>query len=93
MNTRQGLHVVDTTRKFPRSLREAFPHDHRETAIETAPSFINKLQLWLEVFNKYRGFHGKRYAARIAFQIAFRAYGFDRVAAQEMAAIHVRPQP
>ena len=33
LHTREGLHRVDTTRSFPRTLREAFPSDFPTSAI------------------------------------------------------------
>lgn len=53
LNTRNGLHVIDTCRSYPRSLREAFPIDYRESAIGvTGPVVIRtRTPWWLRVWN------------------------------------------
>lgn len=46
MITRQGLSVIDTTRQYPRSMRDAFPLDFRESAIGISDPVIRLYTPW-----------------------------------------------
>ncbi len=61
--------------------RERALVEHIERGPEwTTPLVINtrtsRLREWLTVYREYRAFHGRRYSAWIAFQVAFRRTPF-----------------
>ena len=75
----------DTTRRFPRSLREAFPSDYRTSAVEVTPTRTWRGEVqeritksheqcteFLRIFRMYRKAHGVIYSARSAFDRAVR---------------------
>lgn len=91
MITREGLHVIDTYRKHPRTLREAYPLDYRESAIGISgppvirlytPPWVRawrstyRLREFVSVWWAYRKHHSTAYAARIAYGIAFKNLPF-----------------
>jgi hypothetical protein len=56
-NSREGLHVIDTTRTFPRSLREAWPVDFPTSAIGINGPVVIRLRSpwWLRLWQAIKG--------------------------------------
>lgn len=54
--TRQGMHVIDTCRSYPRTLRDAFPIDYRESAIGISGPVVIRTRTpwWLRLLNLFR---------------------------------------
>jgi hypothetical protein len=65
------------TRRYPRTMQEAFG-PYADQRLEPIPerTVDDKIAEFLEVYRQYRVSHGRRYAARIAYQIAFKGLPF-----------------
>lgn len=65
------------TRRYPRTMQDAFG-PYTDDRLQPMPelTFDDKLDLFLEVYRKYRVSHGRAYAARIAYGIAWRNLPF-----------------
>lgn len=65
------------TRRYPSTLEQAFG-PYTDQRLEPIPerTVDDKIAEFLEVYRLYRVSHGRRYAARIAYGIAFKGLDF-----------------
>lgn len=56
-DSRNGLHVIDTQRRYPRSMRETFSVDYRTSAIGVEGPVVIRTRTpwWLRVWNALLG--------------------------------------
>jgi hypothetical protein len=62
------------TRRYPRTLQQAFGF-YTDNRLHPMPT-RSKLAEFFIVYRQYRFAHNRRYAARIAYEIAFRGQPF-----------------
>jgi hypothetical protein len=81
---------METTRRYPRSLSEAYPQDRAgcittpddrviglpPRVIRTKTGPVDSLLEFIAVYRQYRAAHGRRYSARMAWDIAVRGLPF-----------------
>lgn len=66
----------DTTRRYPRSLEQAFGPHTSQTVVEPRPKMSWRIREFATVYRIYRHTHSIRYSARIAYGMAFKGLPF-----------------
>ena len=74
---------MDTTRRYPRSMREAFrnwPENcmgvEKPIPVGARPAWLAGLHDFVSIYRQYRRHHGIAYSLRIAYGCAVKGYPF-----------------